>query len=76
MCVSGDIQLDEDRVLEYCFNGCWSVFCQLTHSEATVACRQLGHVTYTHCQNSLVISTNRLVTSIAFQISITAQLRC
>ena len=51
MCVSGDIQLDdENEMLEYCINGRWSVFCQLTHSEATVACRQLGHITYTCMQ--------------------------
>ena len=51
MCVSGDIQLDDENgMLEYCINGRWSVFCQLTHSEATVACRQLGHVTYTCMQ--------------------------
>ena len=47
-CVSGSIRLSNgsEGRLEYCYHGHWSVFCQLTHREAIVACRQLGFTKY------------------------------
>ena len=48
ICVSGSIQLNSGNEgrLEYCYHGHWSVFCQFTHREAIVACRQLGFTKY------------------------------
>ena len=35
-----------EGVLEYCYNGHWSIFCSLDVEEAIVACKQLGYEPY------------------------------
>ena len=49
--VSGSVQLSNgsEGRLDYCYHGHWSVFCQLTHREAIVACRQLGFTKRCKC---------------------------
>ena len=46
-CDNGDVRLlgesSDEGALEYCHKGFWSPFCSLNETEATVACRQLGH---------------------------------
>ena len=37
---------DGEGVLEYCYNGKWSLFCNLDDKEAAVACKQLGYSQY------------------------------
>ena len=37
---------NNEGVLEYCYNGYWSPFCNLDDEEATVACKQLGYQPY------------------------------
>ena len=34
---------NDQGVLEYCYNGRWSVFCNLDDEEAEVACKQMGY---------------------------------
>ena len=43
-CTDGTLEL-EDTLIRYCTNGVWSLICQMTDSETTVACRELGHTT-------------------------------
>ncbi len=48
---SGSLRLtggntDADGVLEYCYSGKWSPFCNLDIEEAAVACKQLGYSKY------------------------------
>ena len=50
-CTVGNVSII-NGILQYCYNGNWSVFCSLTHREAIVACRQLGHTKNT-CKYSL-----------------------
>ena len=37
---------NDEGVLEYCYNGEWSIFCNLDDEEAAVACKQLGYSQY------------------------------
>ena len=63
ICVSGSVQLssgNEGR-LEYCYHGHWSVFCQLTHREAIVACRQLGFTKYSCKFKKLIFQMCNLI---------------
>ena len=54
-CNESDLQLvgglspNEGR-LEFCYQQQWSPFCILSHTEASVACKQLGYTQYT-CEN-------------------------
>ena len=54
-CNENDLQLvggmspNEGR-LEFCYQQQWSPFCSLRHTEASVACKQLGYTQYT-CEN-------------------------
>ena len=41
--LTGGITDDQQGVLEYCYNGRWSVFCNLDDEEAEVACKQIGY---------------------------------
>ena len=46
-CNNGDVRImDDDEILQYCYNGHWTGFCTLTHHEATVACKQLGYTDF------------------------------
>jgi deleted-in-malignant-brain-tumors protein 1 len=51
-CINGNIRLTGGQPfvaegnLEYCYHGSWSLFCYLGHTEAIVACRQLGYTQY------------------------------
>ena len=47
-CTSGNVRImDDHETLQYCYNGHWTGFCTMTHHEAMVACKQLGHTKYT-----------------------------
>ena len=51
-CQNGQLRTDKDSgLLQYCIEGAWSLVCQLTHNESTVACRQLGYTSYT-CEDN------------------------
>ena len=47
-CTSGNVHMmDDQETLQYCYNGHWTGLCTMTHHEAMVACKQLGHTHYT-----------------------------
>ena len=35
-----------EGIVEYCYNGQWTQFCQFNDEEATVTCKQLGYAPY------------------------------
>ena len=46
-CTDGTLVLElENTLIYYCINGVWSLICHMTHNETTVACRELGHTTF------------------------------